>query len=204
MLFVSSLLWKANTKSYKFSRDYTTEWVERLYRGFNRNLTVPFEFVLFTDCLRDYSAPIKQQLLGHHPITYSSYIEPFKMNRPMILVGLDTLIVGNIDHLAEHCLTGRNVALPSDPFEPSKVCNGVALIPAGHKGIYDAWKGENDMAFLRATKGIKRIDDLFPKEVISYKAHYKKDGLGNAKIVYFHGRPKMHQIEEQELLEHWK
>lgn len=205
MLVVSSALWDANKKSHAFSRDYNEEWVEKLYNGFARNLSVPFRFRLFVDRLRTFSAPIEQERLTHKPITYGSFIEPFKMNEPMILVGLDTVIVRNIDHMAEYCLCpGNKVALPIDPNHTDRVCNGVALIPPGHRGIYEAWKGENDMEFLRRRSGIAHIDTLFPGEVVSYKKHYMKEGLQKARIVYFHGKPKMNMIHDKEILEHWR
>lgn len=203
MLFVCSLLWEPNKHSHPFSKVYNEAWVEKLYDGFARNLSVPFRFRLFTDRFRDYGRPIEQERLEHKPITYGSCIEPFKLNEPSIIVGLDTVIVRNIDNMAKYCLTGEAVAVPRDPNHADRVCNGVALVPGGNRQIYDAWKGENDMAFLRATKGLKLTDDLFPGQLISYKAHYRKNGLGDARIVYFHGQPKMDAIRDEEILRHW-
>lgn len=203
MLYVTTLLWTPNQASHKFSKQYDESWVEKLYRGFKRNLTKPFKFVCFVDRLRDFKEPIKQELLLHRPIHYGSCIEPYRLNEPMILVGLDTIITGNIDHFADYCLSKTRLAVPRDPYTPSKVCNGVALVPKGHRDVYAAWTGQNDMEWIRLRSETDLIDDLFPGQVKSYKAQYKKEGLGNARIVYFHGNPKMHEIEDRELLDHW-
>lgn len=204
MLNVACLLWTANRKSFHFSRMYDEEWVERLYRGFARNLRQPFRFVCFTDKIRDFEHPeIEQEKIAEPEPDYSCGIEPYRLNEPMILVGLDTIITGSIDHLAEYCLTADKIALPRDPFQPEVACNGVALVPAGNKAVYDQWNGENDMQWMRKQPHVL-IDDLFPGQVVSYKGHVKKNGIGDARIVYFHGEEKPHQISDPKILEHWR
>lgn len=204
MLYVCTLLWSPNRESHHFSKCYDESWVEKLYRGFARNLTRPFKFIVFVDRLRMFDEPIKQELLLHRPIHYGACMEPYRLNEPMILVGLDTVVTGNIDHFADYCLTADKLALPRDPYQTDKVCNGVALVPRGHRAIYDAWHGENDMAFLRAREDVVLLDDLFPGEIVSYKKHVRDRGLGKARIVYFHGKPKMHELDDKDILLHWR
>lgn len=123
----------------------------------------------------------------------------------MILVGLDTVVVGSIDHLAKYCLRDDvKLALPRDPYARERACNGVALIPAGQQYIYRNWKGENDMEWLRKQPH-DFIDDLFPGQVVSYKGTVRKDGLGAARIVYFHGDQKPGQLKGVPWVEqHWR
>lgn len=188
---VATCLWDANDKSQPFSRGYNERWVEKLYRGFRRNLTVPFEFVCFVDYRRLFEEPaIKQERLSCSSPDYGSFTEPYRLGVPMILVGLDTIIVRNIDHMAEYCLTGDKIALPRDPYKPERSINGVALVPAGNRRIYEWWRGENDMEWLRRFPW-RAIDDMWPGEVVSLKAHdVRRKGLQDAHIVYFHGEPK--------------
>lgn len=48
------------------------------------------------------------------------------------------------------------------------------------------------------------IDDLFPGQVLSYKGAVKRQGLGDARIVYFHGREKPHELPHVGWIrEHW-
>lgn len=195
MITVACCFWDSNQKSFHYSTMYNEAWVEKLYRGFARNLTLPFRFVCFTERARAFREPIEQKPLKPEP-DYAALIEPFKLNEPMILVGLDTIITGNIDHLAAYCLASNKVAVPRDPFYPDKLCNGVALVPSGmREKMYDAFPGGNDMDWIRSHEAdLNVIDDIWPGQVVSYKAHAKNKGLGDARIVYFHGEVKAHEL----------
>lgn len=204
MLNVVTLLWDANDQSQWFSQCYDESWVLRLFAGFKRNLSVPFRPVLFTERPRKIDQGITQIMLSTDRPEYGNCIEPYKLDEPMILCGLDTVVVGNCDPLAEYCMTADCVALPRDPYWPSRVCNGVALVPAGQRYIYDRWRGENDMAWLRVQPHIM-IEKVFPGMVESYKGKIKKDGLGDCRICYFHGDEKPNQLLDSEpwIRQHW-
>lgn len=208
MLTVATLLWDANRHSLAFSKDYDESWVEKLYRGFRRNLTVPFRFVVFVDYEREFAHPeIEQRRLSTLLPGYANCIEPYRMGEPMILCGLDTIVTANCDRLAAYALHDDSVlALPRDPYAPERACNGVALVPAGQAGIHERWNGENDMEWLRAQPHVF-IDDLFPGAVLSYKGHVKKSGLREARIVYFHGHDKAPEAMKSPsgawIKEHW-
>ena len=207
MLTVATLLWDANEKSQRFSRAYNEEWVTRLYNGFARNLTLPWRFVLFTDRPRELNPVIKQEMLRSKTPGYGDCIEPYRYGVPMILVGLDTVIVGSIDHLAAYCIEKDTIALPIDPNDDSRACNGVALIPAGCQYVYRNWHGENDMEWMRLQKHAY-IDHLFPGQVLSYKCHvrkkYNNSPPPNARIVYFHGDDKPNELTELPWIkQHW-
>lgn len=186
MLHIACCLWDANDKSRAFSLCYDESWVERLYRGFARNLNVEFRFVCFTDRERKFRENIGQEFLQSRQPDYGCLIEPFRLNEPSIIVGLDTVIVGSIGHIAAHCLTSTRLALPRISGISN---NGFVLVPAGHRSIFDEWSGENDMEWLRAQPH-DAIDDRWPGQVVSYKLHVRPKGLGDARVVYFHGEPK--------------
>jgi hypothetical protein len=121
----------------------------------------------------------------------------------MIFAGLDTVIVGNCDKFARYCFETDRIALPKHPYEEWSI-NGVVLCPAGQRRIFDEWRGENDMKWLRHFPH-NRIDDLWPGRVLSYKAHVRnKPFPEKAKIIYFHGVPKMHDVQHEEFVRrHW-
>lgn len=196
MITVATLLWAPNEKSYAFSH-YDESDVEKLYRGFARHLTVPFRFVCFVDYRRDFCEPIEQHLIEGKP-DYGSCIQPYRLNEPMILVGLDTIVVGNCDHLAAYAIGGQKLAVPRDPFFPQTVCNGVALVPQGCGRIWDAFDGGNDMEHIRAlwrAGEVAVIDDIFPGQVCSYKGDIRQNGLtDDTRIVYFHGKEKPREL----------
>lgn len=206
MLIVSSVFWDHNHKSEHFSRGYSELWVEKLYRGFKRNLTVPFEFHLFTDRVRSYCEPIRQHLFAREGVPdYGHCVEPFKLNRPMIFVGLDTVILGNIDKQAQWALEHfGELALPKHPYEPWSI-NGVVLFGGGNPDIYNRWDGENDMDWMRSFPH-SRIDDLWPGRVVSFKAHVRKKPFPqDARIVYFHGDPKPNELDNEPWVKlHWR
>ena len=202
---VATCLWDANRHSERFSSRYDESWVEKLYGGFARNLAVPFDFVLFTDRDRRLKIPAEQHRLKLPEPDYGSFTEPYRLNRPMILVGLDTVIVGDVTPLAEYCSRAPRVTLPRDPYRPERSINGVALVPAGQRAIWDNWNGENDMEWLRRHE-TDFIDDIFPGSCLSLKAHdVRGKGLQGAKIVYFHGDPKPDAIASLPWMrEHWR
>lgn len=205
MIYVVTCLWQANEKSQPFSRGYTEEWVEKLYRGFYRNLTKPFRFICFTDKRREFSENIFQLRLQSAKPDYGCFIEPYRLNVPMILVGLDTIVVGNIDHMADYCLNETMMALPRNPYQLDQSINGVALVPAGNRSIFDSWAGENDMEWLRRFPN-KWIDDLFYGQVLSLKAHdVRRKGLQEARVVYTHGNPKPNELLHLDWVrDHWR
>lgn len=199
MITIATLLWSPNKHSLPFSRHYTESDVEKLYRGFARNLSLPFRFVCFTEKPRRFCEDIEQERLSASEPTYSACIEPYRLNEPMILAGLDTIVVGNCDHLAAYAIGASKLAVPRDPFFPQTVCNGVALIPQGHAWVWRDQPAEgNDMDWIRAIwkRGAAAvIDDLFPRAVVSYKGHTKAHGLEDeTAIVYFHGEAKPHEL----------
>lgn len=190
---IATLLWDATTASFHYSRCYDESWAEKLYRGFARNLSRPMKMVCFVDRLREFKEPIEQILIEGAP-GYASCIQPYKLDVPMIVVGLDTIVTGNCDELADYCFYGDRVAVPLDPFFPDKVCNGVALVPGGLKHIlYDRHAGENDMDWIRQ-QNVEVLDKLLPGQVVSYKGRVEKNGLGDARICYFHGERKPHEL----------
>lgn len=203
MLTIATLLWDANSGSQSFSRAYTEEWVERLYRGFERNLSDPFRFVCHVDRLRKFGEPIEQREMEGGPFGYADCIRAFEGDEPKIVVGLDTVITGNCDHLARYCMTENTLALPRDPYKRHRACTGVALVPAGMGRIYTDHAGQNDMDWLRSFPH-RFIDDIWPGHVQSFKGDVKRKGLGDTRIVYFHGLEKPHELSPgHPILRHW-
>ena len=194
MLHVVTCLWDANQHSLPGSRCYDETWVNKLAAGVRRHLPLRHRFVVFTDREREFAPGIDQERLTAAKPDYGSFTEPYRLNEPMILMGLDTLIIGPLDAFWNHCLKAEKIALPRDPYQPDRSINGVALVPAGQRAIWDDWRGENDMEWLRS-KDTDFIDDLFPGAVLSMKFHdVRRKGLQGARIVYFHGKPKMQEM----------
>lgn len=208
MLHVSACLWEVNKNTHPFSRCYNEEWVEKLYRGFRRNLTVTFRFVLFTDRKREFKEPIEQEMLETKEPDYGCLIEPFKLNVPTIICGLDTILVRNVDHFAHYCLNETRLALPQHPTKKSYgFINPVAFVPAGHRSIFDEWRGENDMEWLRKRDAVD-ASELWPGQLQSLKLHNVPLGTNppvEARIIYMHGSQKCHELGSVGWVQkHWR
>lgn len=203
MITVATLLWTPNGRSLPFSRMYDESWVVRLLNGFARNLSHEFRFILFTDRDRELPACIEQRRISADRPDYSTCIEPFGLGVPMILCGLDTVVTGDCDALAASCLTRKTIGLPRDPYAPHRACNGVCLVPAGFESVANLHRGENDMEWVRKFPH-SFIDDEFGDAVKSYKGHVQAHGIGDTRIVYFHGRSKPHELPPgHPILAHW-
>lgn len=202
MLTVACCLWRANERSPLFSAMYDESWVEKLYRQFCRHLTWPHRFVCFVDEERKFreSGVVQLPLVSARPLTYAAMIEPFKLAGPLMIVGLDTLILGNVNFLGYYCMSQRKMAAVRDPYRPERLINPVMLVPRGWQRVYLEWSGQNDMDWLR-TFDMNYVDDMWPGAVISFKAHKVRDlGTQGASILYFHGTPKPHQLGEMRLI----
>lgn len=205
MLTACSIIWDANGKSRNFSKMYDESWVVKLFNGFDRHLTLEHRNVLYTDRKRDLPDTIEQVVVpGLGRRGYAECIRPFEMGCPMIFVGLDTIITGNIDKLGKWCLEKKVMCLPRDPYNPHQAINGVCLIPEGYQRVAREHRGENDMVHVRKYRH-RFIDDEMPGYVRSYKGHVEKHGLGDTRIVYFHGLKKPHELQHVEWIrEHWQ
>lgn len=203
MITVATCFWRANRHSVPSSSCYTEEWVNRLARAVARNLTYPHRFVVLTDQEYEFAAGVEQERLSTSEPTWASMIEPFRIEGPLIVMGLDTIVRSNIDHLARWCEGAKTIALPRSPGKPY-ACNGVALVPRGQTGVYERWNGENDMEWLREQPHVF-IDDLWPEQVVSFKQYARPRGPRGSRIVYFHGAPKMHDVLDLEWVrDHWR
>lgn len=206
MLTVACCLWDSNRHTYANSRCFGEEWVEKLFRGFRRNLTNRFQFVCFTERERKFLEPAIQQARLSDPEPHcGSLVEPYRLGVPMILVGLDTVVTGNLDHMAEYALTADKIALTRDPYAPQQACTGVAVVPARHEFVWDSFDGNpDDMVHMRKQPHVF-IDDLWPGEVRSFKVHVAGGGWLGSRIVYFHGRPKMNGLADEPFVrDHWR
>lgn len=209
MIHVACCLWDANEKSHDFSLCYDETWVEKLYRGFRRNLKVPFRFVVFTDRKREFAEQIDQEMLATKTPHYGCLIEPYKINEPTMICGLDMVVLRNVDHFAAYCLTADRPALVGHPTNKAKFgfINPVVFVPAGWRRIYDEWRGENDMDYLKRAD-FNDASDLWPGQLLSLKLHCVNLGTNppaEARIVYMHGRSKPHELVDRcgWIKQHW-
>jgi hypothetical protein len=154
--------------------------------------------VCLTDRQYDFKEDVEQQPLrkvGWRRAMLQTHA--VKADR-LFIMGLDTIIVGNLDDILGY---EGPLAVPRDPYHPQWPCNGVVLGPM--RDDIAAVDG-TDMVALREFK-YDWLDDLFPGQILSYKVHVRGHALPPvARIVYFHGEPKPNEVDEAWVKEHWQ
>lgn len=196
MITVACVYYDSHARVPSFSRYYTPEWVDKLYRGIDRNYSKKFRFVCLTDKEYTFKENIEQERL--HTTQWNiacTQLYGVEAER-LVLLGLDTVITGDLDDVFSY---DGDLAVPRDPYHPMQPCNGVVLCP--RRSDIAASSG-SDMRVLDHFKH-EYLDDLFPDLIKSYKVHVVPKGLGDARIVYFHGDPKPHVLHDAWVKECW-
>lgn len=187
MILVTTVLWDANQKTKQCAlgkHAYRELHVQRLYEYLKPCLAVPWKLVVFTDRYRKMPG---EQILLEQPPGYPSEIEPYRLDEPMINMGLDTVPVGNMDNLADFVQNTKGIYLSKNP-EATKPNLGVQLVPRGFRKVYESfdWSRSSAMDHVRSFAS-GTIDKVFPGYVQSYKWGPNRK---EARILYFHGNPK--------------
>ncbi len=208
---------------------YDPSWVNRLYRGFERNANgTPFRFLCLTDDVSQvFYRGVEVAQLDDPSEGWMALNETFRSDIGIdrgLLVGLDTIIVGDVSHILNW--RGEFGVIRNPMGDSSACCNAILSFdrPWADK-LWSTWDADRPMwrracsvglgpdqngrpsevIFLRlnADRSWTFLDDLWPKHVISYKVHLTADPslLTKARIVYFHGTPKPNDIAA--LSEHW-
>jgi len=206
----------------EWGRVYDGEWVDKLARAIRRNYDGPHEVVAMVD--RDDYAITEDVIQLRLDASAGGWDYMMQAWRPDVadvttcVLGLDTIIRGDITEIVDHG-AAHGLALPCDPYQVRTVCNAIGFYSSGQAAtLWDEW-GErreywmhaartngrfSEMHFLRAMcSHAWRIDEGFPGQLVSYKKQWKKGNYPDARIVYFHGVPKMNAINDPQLLEHW-
>lgn len=139
----------------------------------------------------------------------------FPQGERMIFFDLDTLIIGSLVPLLGY---KGEMAILRDFYQPRRGAPGVILWESGtHTDIWDEWESqgrpENPMGDLgwienldqgRYTKRLGRLQDLFPKMFVSYKADCRPYPPEGAAVVCFHGEPRPHNCAQPWVELIWK
>lgn len=212
---------------------YTPEWVDKLYRGVVRHgkYLCPSVAVV-TDVEANEADQVSEESWRPLPFVYperdwSSLMEMF---RPLvvgpegaILVGLDTIIVGDLTPIEEAC-KGLSCIAPLDPYHAPQICNAAVYVSQEKaEEIWDKWTKERDSALLDSKyryiggKFSEMVwlrhhlnpdaywDDLVPGAIQSWKVGLNQGPpREDTKMVYFHGKEKPHTIQQDWIKEHWR
>jgi len=196
-----------NVVSLKHGTKYDADYVNKLFRGVQRNSTVDFTFHCFTDDNNGLDVDIIA-----HPLPYTSvegwwqklylFSDEIDIKGRIFFLDLDTLITGNIDRYIAHeegfvvlrdlWAGGINVGSAVMSFEVGK-----------HKQIWDTFiqnpltaitelRPHGDQKWIQKHEADRTYwQDLHPQEIMSFKSDCRNGLPETAKIVCFHGAPSI-------------
>ena len=205
---------------------YDESWVEKLYRGIERNYSGTFDFVCITDKNYKFKENIRSVRFSRSVDQYGwmslmEWYHPDICTGKRVTMGLDTIITGSLDDIFDW-EGDAAVAVCQDPYHPNEICNAMTLAtPIFCEEIWNYWlDNENqiinecrllgapsEMVLLRKLYSASpRLDTIFKGKILSYKVHIRDhwERVKDTSIIYFHGVPKPHQVNERWIQEYWR
>ena len=196
-----------NVTCLKWGTKFTPEYVNRLFCGVRRNVTVPFTFHCFTDNTEQLHPDIKT-----HPLPYDNvegwwyklymFSDEIDMEGRMLFIDLDTLITGNIDHfvtqdtgfvvLRDLWAKKDNVGSAIMSFEVGKYKHIWDTFIKNPQGAIASLRPHGDQKWVQKQQQ-KRIywQDLYPKQVVSFKSECRNGLPKGVRFVCYHGKPSI-------------
>lgn len=185
-----------------------SEYVNILGRTVKKHLTVPHQFICFTDNPRGIEFETK-------PISGDGWFAKLYLFKEfneglVIFFDLDTLILGNIDFMAR--FKGEFACL-RDFYREKGYGSGVMMWKGGFgHSITDDYEKDGqpmveggDQIYLeQKIPKAKRLQDMYPDKFVSYKAHSMTGKPKKASVVCFHGYPKPSDFTYGWVHEAWK
>jgi hypothetical protein len=132
-------------------------------------------------------------------------IEMFRLRGPMLYMDLDTTIRGDLTPLLDAATQHDFIALRNPYPTPSQFGSGLMAWRGDMAHIYDRFAADAEFHIKRCTtqavwgdQGFIAEDvrnpvlwqDLFPGEIVSWKAECKQGVPEHARVIYFHGTPR--------------
>lgn len=206
---------------------YGVHYVNRLYRGVQRHLTLPHRFVCFTDHIPGGDGPGLAAGIEVLPMDVPDWrwnLRKMIVYKPqnglsgrVLLFDLDVVIVGSIDDIAQYA---GEFATCEAAYRPGGVGGSIIGFAAGfgkrllwdplvinHAAIANATMGSERKYYTqRLCNGRCKMDfwqDMYPGQVLSYKVDCKNGIPEGARVVRFHGKPRPHEARDRWLTQHW-
>ena len=215
---VACVWWNATGK-------YPFEYVKRLKRAVDRNMTLDYQFYCFTDQAGDYWEMMQE--LGIIPLQCVPGIEGWwqkiylfdrqlwSEDERILMLDLDCVITGSLDNFffsTHHTTAIANfgVNYRHSKYNSSVVCWD-SQGPAGK--VYTDFERAGPRRVIKALHGDQcffwrsMVDDVrvWPKDwCLSYKYDVRRGGLRhNTKAVIFHGKPDPHEVRDPFVKANW-
>lgn len=193
------------------------EYVEILHNSIMRNLPeMPGKFVCFTDDPAPYHSniekrPLRLGLTGWWHKLYLFKDGHFADGDKVIYIDLDTCITNGLDEIIKY--DGR-MAILRDFYRHDGLQSSVMIWPANTVHIWDYWVSlgqprpeGGDQTIIEQYLTHFKVDvlqDLFPRQFVSYKISAHFDIPPDARMVIFHGEPRPHEVTHNWVPYIWK
>lgn len=192
---------------------YPPHYVNRLFYAVRRNTTVPFKFHCFTNHGSELHPDINAIPLPHE-LPGVGWWQKLYMFSPdtglegrVFYLDLDTLVVGNIDHLVTHndgFVVLKDFLHERFPQQHYDVGSGVMSWTVGdHAPIWETffanpaaavkkWHPHGDQKWVEQEQKERLYwQELYPKHLVSFKMHCQNGIPDDARLVSFHGTPSI-------------
>ena len=152
---------------------YDGTWVDKLYRGIERNYSGDFDLVCLVD--KEYN-DIKEPVslvpflnMGRGWICLIELYRPDLTRGKRFTFGLDTIITGNIDDI---CSFGGPMGMITDTMDTGKVCNGITIADAKSSNyVWNVWTNRREWVYNTFTM----FGDV-PSEMLLQRALFDQGG----------------------------
>jgi hypothetical protein len=187
---------------------YDIEYVHRLQRMVQRNLTTPHEFSVVSD--RDLPGVHVVGLPDLYPGWWGK-INILALPGPAVFLDLDVVIVGGLDEMLG---TGADIKVAKNWAQSGHggcqstmmYWENASMVPKAFDfDKYACWPPSNvppklwgDQEFLTLLRDTQHIDVEYfnPAHVVSYKYHCRQGLPNDARVVAFHGKPDPHEVND--------
>lgn len=227
MLDIITFYWQGTDRPNWDDPELGKEYINRLYAGVCRNLTLPFKFTCFLQEGIDKNG-INDGIIVQYfdSPSWKGCLPKLKAFDPangfsgrVIVLDLDLVITGNLDEMFSY--SGRFMTRSTFRKLPKMMSGGdIIFFQAGSMPFWDVLK-EKPGKIEELTGGRERfvyrqffskigmdfVQTKYPNQIFSYKRHVRRAKgklANNCRIVSCHGRPRPHEIKENWIKEHWK
>lgn len=185
---------------FRSGGDFRPEHVERLYRQCDK-----YPFL----CLSDVDLSLPHYRMWHDWPGWWGKIEAFRLRGPILYMDLDTTVVGDLQPLLDAAMRYDFVALRNPWRTPSRFGTGLMAwrgdmsgvykqfltAPGAYMNRYSTRKAWGDQGFIADHCAAPVLwQDLFPGEILSWKADCEQGVPNTARVVYFHGTPRPWEV----------
>ena len=203
---------------FKWGR-WSAEYVYKLKNMLERNVTVPYTFSCFTD---EYIPGLHNIEIPEHIVKWKGnftkffvYSEDNGLSGRVIMIDLDSVIQGNIDHLIQYDGPWCGIRPLNNKTKTHRGGGLVSFIKEEHTWIYDD-VAVNLKQYSAELQGKERYlyqkwfgesdtwQDLYPGSIASYKYDILKNNGLDAPFIAFHGQPRPHEVNHPIVMDHWK